>query len=101
VQGPPETLEGTIVLASARGEEVASGLLRHAAAEAGLRREAGTVRLEGLRDGAFVYRIAWPIPPGAEPGETRDRYLRALAANAVGLEVGVREARLGGDAGSS
>lgn len=85
--GPERRLAGEIVVRSARGVDAAVGLIRHAAVEAGLRRDCGQVDLHAVREGRLVFRFGWPLDGDSPPEEIRARFLRALLEHGPGLEV--------------
>ncbi|HEX6853190.1 MAG TPA: mechanosensitive ion channel domain-containing protein [Candidatus Polarisedimenticolaceae bacterium] len=89
VPGPERALAGEIVVVSARGIDAAVGLIRHAAVEAGLKRDAGRVDLHAVRDARLVFRVDWPLDRGAACAEVRAQFLRGLLEHGPGLEVTV------------
>jgi small-conductance mechanosensitive channel len=89
IPGPGRALAGEVVVVSARGIDAAVGLIRHAAVEAGLKRDAGRVDLHAVRDARLVFRVDWPLDRGAAAPEVRARFLRGLLEHGPGLEVTV------------
>jgi hypothetical protein len=82
-----------IALELLREECVPEGLFRHAAAEAGMKREEGVAELLAIRNGERIYSVRWLFPQGTAPGAARDAFLRALLARAPGLGLRVVSAR--------
>ncbi len=78
-----------VLLRPLREDCAPEGLFRHAAAEAGLRRDDGRVLLVGVREGLLEFSVTWPLPPSVDAAESRDRFFRSLAARAKGLGVEV------------
>ena len=91
VLGAARRLAGEVVVTAPRGQEAAAGLIRHAAVEAGLRREEGRVDLQAVRDGRLVFRIDWPLQ-GEGGAEARAAFLRGLLEHGPGLQVEVHSA---------
>ena len=89
ILGEESTLVLHLAVATENGSEAASGLIRHAAALAGLDREDGRIELTALREASMVYRVEWPLPSGARDEEVRSGLLEALLAHAPGLGVRV------------
>jgi hypothetical protein len=94
VLGAARRLAGEVVVTAARGQEAAAGLIRHAAVEAGLRREEGRVDLHAIRDGRLVFHIDWPLQ-GEGGAEARAAFLRGLLEHGPGLQVEVHSALAG------
>lgn len=94
VLGAARRLAGEVVVTAPRGQEAAAGLIRHAAVEAGLRREEGRVDLHAIRDGRLVFRIDWPLQ-GEGGAEARAAFLRGLLEHGPGLQVEVLSALAG------
>lgn len=90
--GAERALAGEIVVVSARGIDAAVGLIRHAAVEAGLKRDAGRVDLHAVRDSRLVFDVEWPLERGAACASIRARFLRGLVEHGPGLEVTVESA---------
>lgn len=86
-------IRAEVVLRPLRDDCVPEGLFRHAAAEAGLRRDDGRVELVEVRDGDLVFRVSWPLPSQADVAASRDALFRSMAARGKGLGVEVRSAR--------
>lgn len=82
-----------VLLRPLRDDCAPEGLFRHAAAEAGLRRDDGRVSLAGVREGVLDFSVTWPLPSSADPAESRDRFFRSILARGKGLGVEVVSAR--------
>ncbi len=86
-------LRAEVVLRPICEECVPDGVFRHAAAEAGLRRDDGRIELREVRAGALVYRIVWPLTAQAREAEVRDAFFRSLFERGHGLGVEILSAR--------
>jgi hypothetical protein len=82
----PERLVLRLWLRAAGGTAVAVGLVRHATATIGRRREEARVALAAVRDGVLAIDADWPTA-GEEPDDLRHRLIEALLGCGDRLEV--------------
>lgn len=88
----PRRITGSLVVEAPRGEATVIGLIRSAASAAHLRAEDETIRVSGVREGALVFEVSWPLPHGTTPPEAVSALLSALLDRAPQLDVTIREA---------
>jgi hypothetical protein len=69
-----------VTLESVGGGDACVSILRHAAAEAGLKREEGVITLIAIRENHMDFQVEWPVPAGDSRKETRDRFLKTIHA---------------------
>jgi small-conductance mechanosensitive channel len=86
-------LRAEIVLRPTREDCAPEGLFRHAASEAGLKRDEGHVELRAVRDGALVYRVEWPYAPHPRTAEIKTAFFGSLLARGKGLGVEILSVR--------
>ncbi len=84
-----ETIDAT---GGTPGSEAAMGLIRHAAAAAGLKREEGEVRIRSVEGGRVSLTARWPVASGETAG-IRSSWIEALLEKAPGMHLRVVSAR--------